>query len=204
MSVKAFFLEPTDQERLWLRRYSINARPNCGDQNNYHNAMLLLGEEPIQWVEHERGRIIADRSDRMPPPEDPRWPRKCERCAYEFAPDDQYQLFGRTLYRRQDTGDITTIEDAPDGAMWNAYWMTPRLGGDGMFLMAKVPGGCHWALDSRASNCDMPNDNEHRCWIRHGTPPLITVDKNGHTCGAGGGSIQTANWHGFLRNGEFV
>jgi hypothetical protein len=56
----------------------------------------------------------------------------------------------------------------------------------------------------RASNCTMPNDMLHRCWVRHGNPPMITVDKNGPTCGAGAGSILSGNWHGFLRNGELV
>jgi hypothetical protein len=57
-------------------------------------------------------------------------------------------------------------------------------------------------IDSRASNCTLPNDREHKCWIRHGTPPDLTVDKNGKTCAAGAGSIQLGNYHGFLRNGH--
>jgi hypothetical protein len=44
----------------------------------------------------------------------------------------------------------------------------------------------------------------HKCWIRHGKAPLITVDKNGVTCGAGTGSIAAGDYHGFLRNGEFT
>lgn len=48
----------------------------------------------------------------------------------------------------------------------------------------------------------MPNDDVHRCWVRHGTvgDPL-QVDKNGNTCAAGAGSIQNAGWHGYLKNG---
>lgn len=41
----------------------------------------------------------------------------------------------------------------------------------------------------------------HRCWVRHGVPPDIHVDKNGVTCGAGGGSIAYPGFHGFLHNG---
>ena len=49
----------------------------------------------------------------------------------------------------------------------------------------------------------MPNDNEHRCWVRHGGfGQIVTVDKNGKTCEAGGGSIATPKFHGFLTNGE--
>lgn len=54
------------------------------------------------------------------------------------------------------------------------------------------------------ANCtNYVDSNPHKCWIRHGEPPMLTVDKKGNTCGAGAGSIQTANWHGFLRNGVF-
>lgn len=60
----------------------------------------------------------------------------------------------------------------------------------------------YWYIDSRASNCTMKDDKEHRCWVRHGTVgEALHVDKNGKTCAAGAGSIQNANWHGFLHNG---
>lgn len=65
-------------------------------------------------------------------------------------------------------------------------------------------------IDGVASNCDKKDDRDHRCWIRHGTPPNITVNKDVinqpasalTTCNAGAGSIQTSNWHGMLQNGE--
>lgn len=57
-----------------------------------------------------------------------------------------------------------------------------------------------------ARNCTMPDDTTHKCWVRHGRPEdgSLHVDKNGHTCGAGAGSIDTGKWHGFLHNGELV
>jgi hypothetical protein len=68
-------------------------------------------------------------------------------------------------------------------------------------LMVKTPGGT-WDIDSRASNCTRKDDKLHRCWRRHGEPPNITVDKaGGDTCGAGAGSIQCGDYHGFLQNG---
>jgi hypothetical protein len=70
-------------------------------------------------------------------------------------------------------------------------------------LIAVCPDGFHWDIDSRASNCTMKHDRTHRCWIRHGEPPNVTVDKNGHSCNAGAGSIQTPKWHGYLQVGEF-
>jgi len=61
-------------------------------------------------------------------------------------------------------------------------------------------------IDSRASNCTMPDDNAHRCWVRHGRPEdgTLHVDKNGLTCAAGGGSILAGNYHGFLHHGHLV
>jgi hypothetical protein len=62
-------------------------------------------------------------------------------------------------------------------------------------------------IDGICSNCTDREDalkGGHKCWVRHGDAPLITVDKNGKTCGAGGGSILSGSYHGFLRNGELV
>lgn len=44
----------------------------------------------------------------------------------------------------------------------------------------------------------------HRCWVRHGdVRQEVHVDKQGDTCGAGGGSIISPDgWHGFLHNGH--
>jgi hypothetical protein len=70
-------------------------------------------------------------------------------------------------------------------------------------LTAVTPDGHWWDIDGRANNCTMKSDKRHRCWVRHGEPPHITVDKAGLTCAAGAGSIQTPSWHGFLSNGVF-
>jgi hypothetical protein len=71
-------------------------------------------------------------------------------------------------------------------------------------LCVRTPGG-DWVIDSRASNCPLKEDNTHKCWPRQGTAPSITVDKAfGNTCGAGGGSIISGNYHGFLRDGFLV
>ena len=55
-----------------------------------------------------------------------------------------------------------------------------------------------------ASNCTRPEDTVHKCWVRHGQVPDITVDKLGDTCHAGGGSIGQKTYHGFLRGGVLV
>jgi hypothetical protein len=63
-------------------------------------------------------------------------------------------------------------------------------------------GGHPWNIDGRASNCTMKEDRQHRCWVRHGSPQdgNLHVDKNGPTCSAGGGSIDTGDYHGHLNN----
>lgn len=102
------------------------------------------------------------------------------------------RVYYAPIYRRADTGEEMTFRDAPPGAM--VEW--ERMG-----LVVKLPNGRTWHIDSEASNCTRKGDKSHRCWIRHGTPPLITVDKNGETCAAGAGSIMAGDYHGFLRNG---
>lgn len=115
--------------------------------------------------------------------------------------------------RRMDTGEIRTrIAEFGPGAMWDAWWYRPAKPGgyflaplpDGLSLCVTLPNGHDWYIDGRASNCTLPDDNEHHCWVRHGTPPNVTVDKNGRTCAAGAGSILAGSYHGFLQNGELT
>lgn len=75
------------------------------------------------------------------------------------------------------------------------------VGADGHCYVCRMPGGHDWMIDGRASNCTMPEDKEHKCWVRKGVAPNFTVGKEGKTCAAGAGSIQVPGWHGFLRNG---
>lgn len=109
------------------------------------------------------------------------------------------------------------LPTAPAGAMWYATWYdelrypqepgSPYLAGrpDDGWLVVRLPNGHDWMPDMRASNCSMPADNDHRCWVRHGLPPNVTVDKAGaRTCAAGAGSIGSGSYHGFLRGGQLV
>jgi hypothetical protein len=121
-----------------------------------------------------------------------------------------------SFWKRIDTGEIKRrIGEFGIGAMWFADWYqrgsTPpgevvRFGWDWENqyeppLMVATPGG-DWNIDSRANNCTLKDDRLHRCWIRHGVPPNITVDKVGRSCAAGAGSILAGSYHGFLRNGQ--
>lgn len=100
---------------------------------------------------------------------------------------------------------MVPFNELASGAMWYADWYT-RRGPDGHHLIVKTPGGC-WHVDGRANNCTRLDDDEHYCWVRHGQPPKITVDKNGNTCGCGCSIGQGAgyrDYHGFLRDGELI
>lgn len=209
-----FWLEPTDRSQVGLRRYRSGQAqcPREGGKWGYHGALVLLGDAPIAWSSDrpeghthrfhgQDGRFGVLRFA-FPGRDDPRWPSRCE-CGYQFTPADEWQEWTDRLYRRTDTGALSTLGDAPPGAMWDAWWY-PWKGPDGRSLVVKCPNGREWMIDSRASNCTLPDDDEHRCWIRHGQPPRITVDKNGTTCTAGAGSIQAGDYHGFLRDGQFT
>jgi hypothetical protein len=137
---------------------------------------------------------------------------KCEKCGQEVTTNGASQS-ASPRWRRVDTGEIRdSIQAFGVGAMWRATWY--KKDETGLYgwcwdnateapLIVRTPGG-DWNIDSRASNCTMPDDKTHRCWVRHGEPPNIHVDKNGHTCGAGAGSIISGNYHGFLHNGALT
>lgn len=115
------------------------------------------------------------------------------------------------IYRNPETGEESPSRDLPLGAMLDHSHLGPyykaRAGEDGRYLVCKVPGkggGHFWHIDGRASNCTRPDDDEHRCWVREGEVPNVTAGKQGNTCDAGAGSIQTDSWHGFLRDGYLV
>lgn len=110
------------------------------------------------------------------------------------------------IYRRIDTGEEIISRDLPIGAMYYAdseYQQYYRPGPDGRTLFVVTPGG-RWDIDSQASNCTMADEKTHYCWVRHGEPPAVTVDKKGHTCKAGAGSIVMGGFHGYLRNCELI
>jgi len=107
------------------------------------------------------------------------------------------------LYRVPDGREVPSNE-LPPGAMYDAAYLHDLYPmPDGICLMVVCPDGHHWLVDGPASNCTLPQDRAHRCWVRHGNPRCerVTVDKHGLTCQAGAGSILTPNYHGFLQGG---
>jgi len=203
-SIRCFWLEPTDQVEMSLRRYRSAMRDkSCPTGFGYHDASIVIGRgaaaECPEFYDH--GPVHGDVWSH----DDARWPKACA-CGFQFAADDEWQFNSNTLFRRTDTDEMMTLAVAPVGAMWNAPWLADNArwrGPDGLSLIVRTPGG-DWTIDGKASNCTMIEDTTHKCWVRHGTPPNLTVDKNGHTCAAGAGSILQDSYHGFLRDGFLV
>jgi hypothetical protein len=193
--IKCFFLERTTRYRRRLRRFVFSGQGNDCPGGWIHAASVHLDTV-------RKGETDGVSGD-LWPHDDPHWPPSCEKCGYAFQPDDEWQLSVDSIWRRADTGEEITLHEAPPGAMWYADWLNVfGVGPDGRALVVRLPDGTDWQIDGRATSCTLPDDKEHHCWIRHGTPPLITVDKQGNTCAGGAGSIGTPNYHGFLRDGH--
>jgi len=201
--IKTFWLEPVARVRRKLRvfRRTWNMPEEAQARVCQCDESTPLGDFDLPLEEH----VIIREADPSP-----NHPMACRVCGRHFdATNDVFQYFGERLYQRSDTGDLITLRDAPPGASWDASWYhsVPALCGlDGLSVIIKCPDGHDWHIDGRCSNCTKPEDKVHKCWCRHGDPRQanLTVDKNGNTCGAGGGSIQTPKWHGFLRAGMLV
>jgi hypothetical protein len=197
--IKCFWLDALEEMRYYLRTYETEEDKNCPLTGSFHNATVFLCDGPAEYYERSGHKAIRCIDE----PDDPplvSYPTTCN-CGFLFSQHAQRHVYHRQLFQRKDTNEKMTVEDAPAGAMWNAwfygkYWQ----GEDGMSLMVKTPGG-EWCVDGHASNCTKPDDEVHKCWCRHGIPPEITVDKVGNTCNAGAGSIAQKTYHGFLRNG---
>lgn len=132
------------------------------------------------------------------------WEGKCEQCGAAIPWQDAEVRLG---------GGTKQIWDTPSGNIEPGcmYWMDDYRDRclhwdncEGRHLHAVLPNGHPWDIDSRARNCNRPDDRQHRCWVRTGEPPNITVGKGGNTCSAGAGSIVSRDYHGFLINGVFT
>lgn len=206
MGVRCFLIEPVGKEQRYLRRY--NGELKCSGPMGYHDYMVPLDVVPAHLGERGCWELELENAQPEPPHTVPPWPGSCL-CGYLFQDTDHWQLFDSSIYKRVDSGEEFTLRDAPVGAIWRAYWMEDVpgwCGSDGKAYVCRLPGNHDWQIDGTATNCPWQDGSHptHRCWIRHGDAPNFTVDKNGDTCAAGGGSISVPGWHGFLRNGELV
>lgn len=214
--IRCCYLKPTDQVEVSLRVYDgFEKGASPCPPYGYHDARVVIERSTEAmlrdrgWPVNPEGRLIY--TEKGVPADDPRWPKAC-RCGHQFPATAHRSADPLPLYRRSDNGELVTLDRAPIGAMWFAPWFSDDpawRGPDGRTLVVRLPGrgGLHhdWIVDSVASNCTMKDDTVHKCWIRHGEPPNVTVDKKGHTCKAGAGSILThEKWHGFLTDGYLV
>lgn len=181
--------------RIYLRIY-WDGTP-CAGPYSCHNAMIKLMDSSKlhDWT---AGGEVEDYPDDM-------WSTKCNDCGEPVPKEGAHrQVHQERLYNtasgKPEPGDLYYMEHENKKGYCSCHWDNC----DCKHLYAVLPNGHIWDIDGRASNCTMPNDKKHRCWVRHGEPPMITVDKNGDTCSAGAGSILSGNYHGFLRNGEFT
>jgi hypothetical protein len=193
--------------------------PSCLGKGGkgYHNGELLLGysDTPDDW--DHWGKIFDYPLER--------WPTKCDHCPAVAPPfkvgacpcgcgEQRSRELPEVHVTLSTRSRYNTPSGRPEpGDVFEAAWLH-KPGEpchewdncDGEHLIAILPNGYSWHIDSRASNCTKPDDKLHRCWVRHGGPKTghIDVGKNGLTCSAGAGSIIGGNWHGFLRNDQFV
>ncbi len=204
--------------RIYWDTYAVgykaqNTCPNSWNRGpGYHNAQVLLGKSPTleDWAYGGNHRDYPEE----------RWPKKCEWCGQAVPPEQHrnengegMEVVRHILHKRLYN---TESGDPEPGDLYFANWLHWKADDEagpgrclfwdnckGPHLMAVLPNGREWDIDSRASNCTMKEDRMHRCWIRRGDPPLVTAGKDGPTCSAGSGSIAAGDYHGFLHNGEF-
>lgn len=216
--------------RATARTYWGKDCPNCLGKGNpgYHNAHRFL----MDLMKPREGYLHIDNDFCGGAKDYPEWafPQKCDHCGAEVPKDlprsppsptcvedstakngyreietVHLQIFYHTLYNT-DSG-----HPEPGDLYWADWYSRDETrkcfmhdNCDGTHLMAILPNGHEWDIDGRASNCTMKHERLHRCWVRCGEPPHVHVDKNGHTCAAGAGSISVTGYHGFLHNGFFT
>jgi hypothetical protein len=182
--------------------------PNClgGGSAGYHNAEIPLGR-----TEAVGAWDFGGKPEDYP---DERWPAKCDHCGAPVQGDAPERRYGKDGTNGGLTRQVhrDRLYDTPSGkpepgSIFEAHWYPENFMFDGVtrHLVCVLPNGNHWHMTGRASNCTRPDDREHRCWVIHEEAPgVFHVDKNGDTCAAGGGSIATPGFHGFLHHGELV
>lgn len=133
-------------------------------------------------------------------------PEKCQRCDAVYKGE---KLSHHTSQRR--VWDTEDGENNHPGDMFYANWIHSEKDGEihCMYwdnckdprghLMVVLPNGHTFDTDSRASNCNKPQDRTHRCWEKKGEPPLVTI--GGPSSDNGVGSIGMDDYHGYLTDG---
>jgi hypothetical protein len=109
-----------------------------------------------------------------------------------------------TVARRRPVFATESGDPEPRDLYWSP-WISQRDPDGRPHLVGICPDGAVWDIDGFSSDCPITGDVSHRCWIRHGHAPLITVNKTGaYTCSHGDGSVDTGEWHGKLIDGVWT
>jgi hypothetical protein len=197
--IVCFWIEPTDRVRLWLRRYThTNNQPGCcpliNGNYSYHTHMAPFGEFPARFrnAENKWERYLESYEDVGPPHDDLRWPTQCP-CGHTFTEENAWQVFQQLIYRRPDTGQEMLTEEAPPGAMWDAWWMGKGRYPDGIQLMVMLPGKSEWWVDGPAKGGGL--------WTRTGTVPNISATPS---IWSNQGAGPPSEYHGFLTGGKLL
>jgi hypothetical protein len=226
MAWKCSYMKPLNTLRVALRKATAsNVGEKCPDTGHGHSARNFVESVEFPFDDNEWQQFI-DPSDEDSPlwsiktawhAQAEAWPTHCS-CGYEFKPNDYKSVEFNRWYQRDGDDTLYVIGEMPIGAIFNSMWNLrynreegPKsywTGEDGMCLSVVCPGGV-WCIDSRASNCDMREDDIHRCWVRTGVPPELHVGKDGNTCGAGAGSIwirmgSPDSYHWFIHHGQLT
>lgn len=168
--IQCFLLEPTDRARRSLRR--------CHDfagAGEYHSEEVDIGE----CAADEHAGVASCFPEFK---DDPRWPSRCGKCGHLFSEIERSYVDVRPIWRRADTGELTTLDEAPPGAIWFFD----------EYLMVATPGG-HWNVDMKSRNGGG--------WTRHGTPPNVTVSPS---ILIGKNAAGDWEYHGWLRDGKLI
>ncbi|MHC4507747.1 MAG: hypothetical protein ACYTAO_02170 [Planctomycetota bacterium] len=147
--------------------------------------------------EYKNGAGLGEHPDY--PHDHPSWPKKCS-CGRDFGSDDHWQVNVNVLYVARGTkeaagydGQLFVIQEAPVGAMWDAWWYKDNFkGADGKCIVLKTPGG-DWIVDGTSSDGGK--------WQRSGEPPELTVNPS---IGIGREPGKPWTYHGWLRDGYLV
>ena len=211
MTATCFMLERRPDQVRYLRRFTYGKRKPCPELPGGHEAWAKLDvvEDPTWDLRsHEAREELMEDAERrndldelralcvgdLWPHDDERWPEVCAACGYPFEDADEWQLHNKDLWEPADPSrapaglELTTLQSAPPGAMYDAWWsLNIAETEDGLTLRVVCPDGTHWNIDGPASQGGAG-------WERTGTPPRITVNP----------SIATPGYHGYLVEGEFT
>lgn len=195
MSWPCIWTEANGEADVTLRRARLDdkAPPVC-TAGTYHQAVVVIGREPVRLSEEGAVRAIPDEEYAA----DERWPRACA-CGYEFRADDLFQVNQEPIYVEPATGRTWAQRSLPVGAMFDAPWYRPwGIGPDGIALMVVLPPETadartnFWHVDGPARNHE--GGSKPNAWSRTGdprNPPTLSVTP----------SIQSGDYHGYLTAG---